>query len=465
VFYDLVIEVAIVRPGPIQGGMIHPYLKSRERVRRGEAIKYENDALRPALERTLGVPIFQEQVMQIAMIAADFTADEADRLRRSMAAWKRRGGVHQFQDRLIEGMRKKGYRPEFAEAIFRQILGFGEYGFPESHAASFALLAYDSSWLKCHEPECFLAAMLNSQPMGFYSPSQLIQDARRHGVWVFPPDVSHSDWDCTLEDEAKNQSGSDSNSSSSSSAADSGSRPAVRLGLRMIGSLSEAGAKRLVAARADAPFTSTEDMALRARLDAKDLNALAAGDALLSLSGHRRQQVWDAAAQRRAPGLLEGAPVNEQALRLPAAREGEEIVFDYASMGLTLRRHPLALLRPRLARMKLQSAAQLHELPSGRRVRACGIVTMRQQPQTANGTIFVTLEDETGPVNVIVWKSLRERQRDELLKSRLLAVDGVWQRDVESGGEVRHLIATRLQDLTALLGRLGRQAASSRDFH
>ncbi|NPC56757.1 error-prone DNA polymerase [Caenimonas soli] len=448
-FYDLVIEVAIVRPGPIQGGMVHPYLKSRERLRKGLEIKYESEALKPALERTLGVPIFQEQVMQIAMIAADFSADEADRLRRSMAAWKRRGGVHQFQDRLIDGMLKKGYRREFAENIFKQILGFGEYGFPESHAASFALLAYDSSWLKCHEPECFLAAMLNSQPMGFYSPSQLVQDAKRHGVQVLPPDVSYSDWDCTLE------SGSDSNSS----------RPHVRLGLRMVGGLSEKGAQRVVAARVQAAFTSTEDMALRAELDVKDLNALAAGDALLSLSGHRRQQVWDAAAQRGVPQLLQDAPVHEEALSLPAAPEGEEIVFDYASLGLTLRRHPLALLRPRLARMKLLSAAQLHDLPNGKRVRACGIVTVRQQPQTANGTIFVTLEDETGPVNVIVWKSLREQQREELLKSRLLAVDGVWQRDVESGGQVCHLVAHRLKDLTALLGRLGQQSSQSRDFH
>jgi error-prone DNA polymerase len=250
VFYDLVIEVAIVRPGPIQGGMIHPYLKSRERVRKGGQIQYEDDALKPALERTLGVPIFQEQVMQIAMIAADFSADEADKLRRSMAAWKRRGGVHQFHDRLINGMLKKGYRPEFAQAIFKQILGFGEYGFPESHAASFALLAYDSSWLKCHEPECFLAAMLNSQPMGFYSPSQLVQDAKRHGVQVLPPDVSHSDLDCTLE------LGSDSNSFQTKQL-ESDPNLFVRLGLRMIGNLSEAGARRIVAARAQAPFTST----------------------------------------------------------------------------------------------------------------------------------------------------------------------------------------------------------------
>jgi error-prone DNA polymerase len=348
-------------------------------------------------------------------------------------------------------MLKKGYRLEFAENIFKQILGFGEYGFPESHAASFALLAYDSSWLKCHEPECFLAAMLNSQPMGFYSPSQLVQDARRHGVQVFPPDVSCSDWDCTLESKL----GSDSNSS----------RPCVRLGLRMVGGLSQAGAQRVVKARAEASFHSTEDMALRAQLDVKDLNALASGDALLSLSGHRRQQVWDATALRRSPELLREAPVNEQSLSIAEAPEGEEIVFDYASLGLTLRRHPLALLRPRLSRMKLSSAAELHDLPHGRKVRACGIVTVRQQPQTANGTIFLTLEDETGPVNVIVWKSLREQQRDDLLRSRLLAVEGVWQRDVDSGGQVRNLVASRLKDLTPLLGRLGKQASSSRDFH
>jgi error-prone DNA polymerase len=450
-FYDLVIEVAIVRPGPIQGGMIHPYLKNRDRVRRGDTIEYANGALKPALERTLGVPIFQEQVMQIAMIAAGFSAEEADRLRRSMAAWKRRGGVHQFHDRLIDGMVKNGYGEQFARGIFEQILGFGEYGFPESHAASFALLAYDSSWLKCHEPECFLAAMLNSQPMGFYSPSQLVQDARRHCVQVFPPDVCASDWDCTLE------------WSPGQVAADA--RPGVRLGLRMIAGLTEAGAQRLVQARTHAPFASTEDMALRARLDAKDVNALAAGDALQSLSGHRRQQVWDARAFVRPTALLQSAPLNEETLALPAAPEGEEIVFDYASLGLTLRRHPLALLRPRLNRMKLQTSAELHDLPHGRKVRACGIVTVRQQPQTANGTIFITLEDETGPVNVIVWKSLREQQRGEVLLARLLAVEGIWQRDVESGGNVRNLIAHRLKDLTPLLGRLGRQPSSSRDFH
>ncbi len=444
-FYDLVVEVAIVRPGPIQGGMVHPYLQARERIRRGLEVHYEKPALKQALERTLGVPIFQEQVMKIAMLAAGFSAGQADALRRSMAAWKRNGGVERFREPLIEGMLARGYRRAFAEAIFKQILGFGEYGFPESHAYSFALLAYASSWLKCHEPECFLAALLNSQPMGFYAPSQLIQDARRHDVEVRAPDVSRSDWDCTIEGDRD--------------------KPAVRLGLRLVGSLSQAGAGRLVRARLQAPFASTEDLALRARLDRPDLNALAAADALLSLSGHRRQQVWDASAQQGAPALLQGAPVREDTLELPAAPEGEEIVFDYAAMGLSLRRHPLALLRPRLARMKLLTARDLHELPSGRQVAACGLVTVRQQPQTANGTIFVTLEDETGPVNVIVWKHVRERQREALLHSRLLAVHGTWQRDEDSGGAVCHLVAGRLTDLTPLLGRLGQQASRSRDFY
>jgi error-prone DNA polymerase len=445
-FYDLVIEVAIVRPGPIQGGMIHPYLKARERVRRGQPVQYESEALKPALERTLGIPIFQEQVMQISMIAAGFSADEADQLRRSMAAWKRSGGVHKFEDRLIGGMIANGYREEFAKAIFQQILGFGEYGFPESHAYSFGLLAYDSSWLKCHEPEAFLAAMLNSQPMGFYAPSQLIQDAQRHGVVVLPPDVTVSDWDAKL--------GSEPNL-----------RPPVRLGLRLVGSLSEAGGQRIVEARKERPFANVEDMALRAQLDLKDLNALASGDALQSLAGHRRQQVWEAAAQLKAPGMLRQAPIDEQPLELLPAHEGEEIYFDYASKGFTLRRHPVALLRKKLERMKLLSAEELNQLPHNRRVGACGIVTVRQQPQTANGTIFVTLEDETGPVNVIVWKHVREQQRDALLHSKLMAVRGVWQRDVDSGGQVRHLIAERLEDLTPLLGRLGRAGSSSRDFH
>ncbi|MEJ1127795.1 error-prone DNA polymerase [Variovorax sp. CCNWLW225] len=468
-YEDLVIEVAIVRPGPIQGGMVHPYLKQRERLAKGLAIHYEKEELKEALGRTLGVPIFQEQVMQIAMIAAKFTADEADQLRRAMAAWKRKGGLEKFHEKLVKGMVDNGYKESFAEAIFKQILGFGDYGFPESHAASFALLVTVSSWLKNYEPACFLAALLDSQPMGFYSPSQLVQDARRHGVEVRPVDVACSNIDTTLEarspDAPRMPPGTDARYANRLG---NENQPAVRLGLNRVSSLSKEGAKRLLEARAQAPFTSTEDLALRAELDGKDMAALAAADALMSLSGHRRQQVWDATATRgmggRSPALLKGVPINEQVLQLPAAPEGEEIVGDYAALGLTLRRHPLALLRPRLARMKLMSAEELRSLPSGQTARACGIVKGRQRPGTANGTIFVTLEDETGNVNVIVWSHVIEAWREPLLKSHLLAVQGTWQRDDETGGKVQHLIATGFKDLTPLMGRLA-QSNTSRDFH
>ena len=462
-FYDLVVQVAIVRPGPIQGGMVHPYLRRRAHP---EEELYPNEELREALGRTLGVPIFQEQVMQIAMLAARFSADEADDLRRSMAAWKRKGGVARFHDRLVGTMVARGYDTEFSENIFKQIQGFGEYGFPESHAASFAKLVYISCWLKCHEPACFLAAMLNSQPMGFYAPSQLVQDARRHGVQVRAVDVTHSAWDCTLEEPAVRHELPVLSTVEGQYPGIRPAQPAVRLGLRLVAGLSEKGAQRLVAARAEAPFTSTEDMALRAQLGTLDINALAAADALLALAGHRRQQVWQAAAIKPAPLLLKAVPTLEAALALPETPEGENILFDYRTTGLTLRRHPLALLRPRLAKKGLLSASQLNALPDGRQVAACGIVTVRQQPQTAKGTVFLTLEDETGPVNVIVWKSLRQAQRAQVLQARLLAVFGVWQRsedaDNKGFGAVRNLVAQRLQDLTPLLGRLG---PASRDFH
>ncbi len=465
-YYDLVIEVAIVRPGPIQGGMVHPYLKNREKIRRGGKVDYRYPDLIEALGRTLGVPIFQEQVMQIAMIAAKFTPDQADRLRRAMAAWKRTGGVDKFHGQLVDGMVDNGYDRPFAEAIFKQVEGFGEYGFPESHAASFALLVVVSCWLKHYEPACFLAAMLDSQPMGFYSPSQLVQDARRHGVEVRPVDVTVSELDCTIEARAPDApTGIDPRFVECPG---NPGQPAVRLGLRRIVGLSGASAQRLLDARARAPFTSTEDLAVRAELDARDMAALAGADALMQLSGHRRQQVWDATAMSgvggRAPALLKGVPIHERALQLPAAPEGEEIVGDYAALRLTLRRHPLALLRPRLARMKLMSAQQLLALPNGCTARACGIVMGRQRPQTAKGTIFVTLEDETGNVNVIVWKDVVETWRDPLLQSHLLAVQGTWQRDVDSGGKVCHLVATGFRDLTPLMGRLA-QSHASRDFH
>ena len=474
-FYDLVVQVAIVRPGPISGGMVHPYLKARERDRQGLPVVYERSSKDPppgatklddteyeprlakALKRTLGIPIFQEQVMELAMIAADYSGEDADRLRRDMAAWKKKGGLGPHHDRLVAGMMNNGYTRTYAERIFKQIEGFGEYGFPESHAYSFALIAYQSSWLKCHEPEAFLAAMLNSQPMGFYGPSQLVQDARRHGVVVLPPDVTVSDGDCALEEPLPQHP---------SRQEEGRSRPAVRLGLGMVKSLSKAAGQRITQARQAQPFASVNDLTLRADLESRDINALAAAGALQSLSGHRRQQVWQAAAERRAPGLLREAPVEEAALPLPAAPEGEEIVHDYAALGLTLRNHPLALLRDKLASRGVLSAAELNTLPHGCRTTACGLVIGRQQPGTAKGTIFVTLEDETGPVNIIVWKSARidEDQRNALLRSRLLAVEGEWQKDADSGGQVRHLIARRMHDLTPWLGRLA-ESTTSRDFH
>jgi error-prone DNA polymerase len=433
-FYDLVIEVAIVRPGPIQGGMVHPYLNRRQGK---EPVSYPSEALKEALGRTLGVPVFQEQVMQISILAAGFTPGEADGLRRAMAAWKRKGGLAQYYDRIVDGMTARGYEKAFAVAIFEQIKGFSEYGFPESHAASFALLVYASCWIKHAEPAAFLAAMLNSQPLGFYSPSQLVQDAKRHGVEVRAVDVMASEVDATLEDMPH--------------------EPAVRLGLRLVSGLKRESAVRIVAARAQGPFDNAEDLSRRANLEQHEMKLLAAADALASLSGHRRQQVWDAAALHAPPELLREAPVEEEFLELPEAPEGEEITWDYVATGLTLRRHPLALLRSRLTRSNFWSSGELRDLPNGRMVWACGIVTLRQQPETANGTIFVSLEDEDGAIQVIVWKRVREKQRSVLLESRLLGIYGKWQRE----GEVRNLIAHRLVNLSPWLGRL---ATASRDF-
>jgi error-prone DNA polymerase len=425
-FYDLVIEVAIVRPGPIQGGMVHPYLRRRQQK---EPVVYPSEAVKQVLERTLGVPIFQEQVMQLAMVAAGFSPGEADRLRRSMAAWRRSGSLEQFEHKLKEGMRRNGYAAEFAAALYRQILGFGEYGFPESHSASFALLVYVSSWLKCHHPAAFCAALLNSQPMGFYAPAQLVQDARRHGVRVHPVDVQASDWDCTLEDGA------------------------LRLGLRMAGGLAEAAGRRIAAAR---PFDSVAELAQRAQLDRKALRCLAAAGALQSLAGHRRLAHWSAAGTERQPPLQ--APAFESLPALAAPREGEDIIADYASLGLTLGRHPVALLRDRLRKAGMVPAQALADFPQGRAVHLAGLVTCRQRPDTASGVVFVTLEDETGCVNVVVWRSLVDRQRRELLGARLLGVRGV----VEREGEVIHLVARSLDDHSSLLGPL---AAPARDFH
>ncbi len=434
-FYDLVIEVAIVRPGPIQGGMVHPYLRRRQKL---EPVTYPSEAVRGVLERTLGVPIFQEQVMQLAMVAAGFNPGEADLVRRSMAAWRRKGGLEHFEQKLKRGMADRGYKREFANAIFQQILGFGSYGFPESHSASFALLVYVSAWIKHHEPAAFLAALLNSQPMGFYAPSQLVQDAQRHGVEVRAVDVLESDWNCTLE-------------------VGDGGAPAVRLGLRMTHGLSEAGGSRLVAARPDSIFW-VEELAARANLNQRDLKSLAAAGAFASLAGHRHQAAWQVAGIRLQTDMMRDAPIVAVAVDLPVPTEGQDIVADYRSLGLTLGRHPLALLRARLSRERLLTAEQLRSVPHGRRAKAAGLVTCRQRPDTTSGVVFVTIEDETGCVNVIVWRNVADRQRSELLGAQLLGVEGEVQRE----GDVLHLIARRLSDHSALLGAL---QAESRDFH
>jgi DNA-directed DNA polymerase III PolC len=601
-YYDLVIEVAIVRPGPIQGEMVHPYLRRRNGE---EPATYPSAAVEAVLKRTLGVPIFQEQVMQLAIVAAGFSPGEADRLRRAMAAWKRKGGLEPFQRQLIDGMRERDYPESFAHQIFNQILGFGEYGFPEcvvgetrvvdadtgrwptidevisgrarldntlacdddlrlrkrkvlrvmrsgmkpvlrlrtalgheilataehpfmtmagwfrlgklkvgdhvatahsipasghrrwprhkilvlgspdlarlsrsdvywdriveieaagnretydlqiegdhnflanhfvvhnSHAASFALLVYTSAWLKHYEPAAFCAALINSQPMGFYAPAQLVRDARFHGVEVRPVDAASSDWDCTLERRADG-------------------RPALRLGLRMVKHLSTEGAARLVAARAVRAFDDIADLAERGGLDRRDLQALAAADALSALAGHRHRAVWQVAGVERALPLLPAATAREEGIPLlRPPREGQDIVADYGSTGLTLRRHPLSLLREKLERRGVLPTQDLRQQPNGRQVITAGLVITRQRPGSASGVIFVTLEDETGYVNLIVWNSVAVAQRAPLLESRLLEVHGQLQRE----GEVQHVIARRLINLSAMLGDL---TVASRNFH
>jgi DNA polymerase III alpha subunit len=582
-FYDLVIEVAIVRPGPIQGEMVHPYLRRRSGE---EQVTYPSKEVEAVLKRTLGVPIFQEQVMQLAIVAAGFSAGEADRLRRAMAAWKRKGGLEPFQKQLIDGMRAKGYPDSFAEQIFKQILGFGEYGFPEcvvgetrvvdadtgrwvsidevlsgqarldntlacdaelrlrkrkvvrvirsgmkpvwrlrtalgheitataehpfmtmtgwrqlgnlevgdhvatarsvpvpqlegsdicwdkvvdiksagdretydlkiegdhnflannfivhnSHSASFALLVYTSAWIKHYQPAAFCAALVNSQPMGFYAPAQLVRDARAHGVEVRAADVMISDWDCTLE---RREDG----------------LPALRLGLRLVKHLSQEGATRLLAARGVRGFNSIADMAERAALDRRDLEALAAADALAKLTGHRHRAVWQVTGVERALPLLPAATaVDEGIPLLRAPREGQDIVADYGSLGLTLRRHPLALLREKLQRRGVVPLQELWEHPNGKLVRTAGLVITRQRPGSAGGVTFVTMEDETGYVNLIVWNRVAVEQRAALLESRLLEVRGKLQRE----GDVQHVIAQQLTDLSSLLGDL---VVASRNFH
>ena len=435
-FYDLVIEVAIIRPGPIQGDMVHPYLRRRNNE---ELVDYPSKEVEQVLQRTLGVPIFQEQVMQLAVVAAGFTPGEADQLRRAMAAWRRRADLGRFEERLIKGMSQRGYPREFAERIFHQIQGFGEYGFPESHAASFALLVYVSAWLKFHEPAVFFCALLNSQPMGFYAPAQLIRCAREHAVEIKSVDVNRSDWDLTLEP------GSDG-------------EPTIRLGLRIVKGLSFDGGERLVQARDAGGFVNAQDLAERATLDAKDLSALAAAGALKSLAHNRYRARWDVAGVQKPTELLDRIRIAEGVPMLRRPSEGEDISADYRYLGLSLGRHPLALLRERLSAMRIQNARGISGLDHGAKVYTAGLVITRQRPSSAAGVTFVTIEDETGYVNLVVWDSLAQRARRALLGAALLGVMGQVQKD----GAVLHVIAERLYDHSQLLGSL---VTHSRDFH
>ncbi|WP_282278001.1 error-prone DNA polymerase [Stenotrophomonas sp. PS02297] len=447
-FYDLVIEVAIVRPGPIQGGMVHPYLRRRQ----GKEEATCPEALKEILGRTCGIPLFQEQVMELVIIAADYTPSEADVLRRSMAAWGRGGDMEPHRVRIRERMRGNDYSDEFIDQIFEQIKGFGSYGFPQSHAASFAKLVYISSWLKRHEPAAFACALLNAQPMGFYSPSEIVQDARRdgrggrRGVEVRPVDVTCSGWDNTLEG-GRMRRGKD----------DDAGQAALRLGLRQVAGLSEAAASAIVAARARRPFADVRDLCLRANLDDRVRRALAEAGALQALAGHRHAARWEVAGIERQRPLLPGSP-DEDAVVLPAPSTGEDALADYRTLGLTLGEHPLSLLRARLRRERVLDIAQVRQLPHGRGAHVAGIVVQRQRPGTAKGTVFVTLEDEHGPLNVVVWQDLAARRRKVLLGARLMAVRGRW----EQVDGVQHLIARDLHDLSHLLGDL---QTRSRDFH
>ena len=435
-FYDLVIEVAIIRPGPIQGGMVHPYLRRRENP---ASVSYPSPALADVLQRTLGVPIFQEQVMQIAVVAAGFSAGEADQLRRSMAAWKRRGGLEPFRERLLSGMAANGYSTDFSESIYQQILGFGEYGFPESHAASFALLTYVSCWLKCHEPAAFFTALLNSQPMGFYQPAQLVQEARRSGVRILPPDVLCSDYDCTLE-------------------AAAGGALAIRIGLGRVRSLPRADAGRVLAARAAQPFLSIDDLAQRAALSRRSLQLLANAGALRSLSEHRHAASWLALGAEPPPGTLGLAAAAEAAVTLPRPSAAQEILADHRQLCLSTTQHPLLLLRERLRASGVSRSLELRALPDGAAVRVGGLVTHLQQPGTASGVVFLSLEDETGIVNVILWPQVFAEQRACALAASLLVVHGTLQN--QHG--VTHVVARSLHDHSQLLAGMTRR---SRDFH
>ena len=428
-YYDLVVEVAIVRPGPIQGGMVHPYLKNRANP---DAVVYPKPELEAVLKRTLGVPLFQEQAMQIAIVAAGFEPEEADRLRRAMATFRHNGTIHLFKTPFIEGMVNNGYERDFAERCFRQIEGFGEYGFPESHAASFAILVYDSSYVKHYYPEVFAAALLNSQPMGFYAPAQLVRDAQENGVEVRPPDINASAWDCTLEPSHTN-------------------RCALRLGLRQVQGLSEEDVDRMVAQRTT-PYRDPADLWRRAGLTKRQIVALARADAFASLGLSRRDVLWAVRSfSDVALPLLDGAADPEPSVTLPALTLGEQVVDDYGSFSLTLRSHPLALLRTTFARRGISSTAVLENSKNGDVFTLAGLVLVRQRPGTASGVVFVTIEDEAGIANLVVWPKVFEAHRRIVMGSRLMGVRGRIQREGKGDYVVIHLVAEELWDLSAEL--------------
>jgi error-prone DNA polymerase len=473
-FYDLVIEVAIVRPGPIQGDMVHPYLQRREKFRAtGEEPTYpspspaqgDKDELKDVLKKTLGVPLFQEQAMKIAIVAAKFTPSEADRLRRAMATFRRVGTIGTFQRKMVEGMVTRGYERDFAERCFSQIEGFGEYGFPESHAASFALLVYASSWLKCHYPDAFAAALINAQPMGFYAPSQIVRDVREHGVEVRPVDINHSDWNVTLEPgpcAARHM-----HALHNDMAGDNRAECAMRLGFRKIKGLSEDTHGKVIMANRGAGYTSVRDLWLRTGLPSHVITRLADADAFGSLGLTRRQALWAAKALGRVGDKADDLPLfqtptspsppsarlsglREPDVQLPTMPLGEEVVNDYRFLELSLRAHPSSFLRADLDQRGIIRNEELRAKRSGARVTVSGLVTIRQQPGSAKGVIFMTIEDETSIANIIVWRKTFERFRPIVLGARYVAVSGEVQQ--ESG--VIHVVAARLDDLTSLLARL-----------
>jgi error-prone DNA polymerase len=480
-FYDLVIEVAIVRPGPIQGHMVHPYLRRRNGE---EPVVYPNEVVRRVLEKTLGVPLFQEQAMRLAVEGAGFTPGEADQLRRAMGAWRRPGLIDQFRKRLIGGMLRRGFTPQYAEAVFRQIRGFGDYGFPESHAASFALLVYVSAWLKHHYPAAFTAALLNSQPLGFYAPAQLVRDARQHGVEILPVDVNRSEWDCTLEKGqwvmglagglAGHVAESHPEDPRGKAEANGGqARPlnsALRLGFRLLHGMARADARRIVEARGGREFRSMQDFARRSGLGRAAILRLAQAGALGSLAMDRRHAVWEALDHDpRALPLLDAQPrTPATAVALPPMSPAEEVLADYRTAGLSLHGHPLGFLRGELDRLGVVPAAQLSRLrlrsggdavpqAATPTVRVAGLVLVRQRPATAKGITFVTLEDETGTVNLIVRLGVWKRYRAAALGAVVLLAQGYLQRQQGS----QHVVATRLEDLSSWLGGI---ASQSRDF-